>query len=108
MKSRPYFENKVLCPGFCTIMSGPDEELCDLFKDSINFFSTMGTGFIWFLCTILRDFTGAPLLKSSRLPDTNLHLAPFRAAEYLEVFGNFSFSLSLYLRSGMGGPNLNL
>ena len=88
-------------------MPGPVEALRDLVRDSIDFFSTMGTGLIWFLRTIL-DFTGAPLLKSSKLPDTNLHLAPFRAVQYFEVFRNFCFSLSLYLRSTMDDLNLTV
>jgi hypothetical protein len=73
-----------------------DEALDDLLKDSNDFFSTMGTGLISLFCTILRVLVGAPLLKSSMLLDTNLHLAPSRD-EYLEVFKNFSLSLSLYL-----------
>lgn len=93
-----YFENKVLCPGFRTIMPGPDEALHILGKDSRDFFSTMGTGLTWFFSTILWDFVGAPLLKSSMLLDTNLHLAPSRAVQYLEVFRNFNLNLSLYLR----------
>lgn len=93
-----YFEYKVLRPGFCRIMPGADEALCVLVKVSRDFFSTMGTGLTCPFDTIFLHFAGAPLLKSSILLDTNLHLAPSRVLQYLEVLRNFNFSLSLYLK----------
>lgn len=74
-----------------------DLALLVLVKESTDFSSTIGTGLTCPFLTILLHLEGAPLLKSSRLLDTNLHLAPSRAVQYLDVFRNFSFSLSLYL-----------
>lgn len=79
-------------------MPGVDKVLLDLGEDSKDFFSTMGTGLTCLFSTILWDLTGAPLLKSSMLLDINLHLAPSRVVQYLDVFRNFCLNLSLYLR----------